>query len=59
LIFTAAITVNDLIKEDFLTEPKIHFRDTKLKGKGSPVQAWRCPEGSWRFRLPDFMTIDS
>jgi hypothetical protein len=27
------------------------------KGKAIPVQAWTGPEGSKRFRLPDFMTI--
>jgi len=26
------------------------------KGKAIPVQAWKCPEGSRRFRLPDFKT---
>jgi hypothetical protein len=27
------------------------------KGKAIPLQAWTGPEGSWRLRLPDFMTI--
>jgi hypothetical protein len=29
----------------------------KGKGKAIPLQAWTGPEGSRRFRLPDFMTI--
>jgi len=28
-----------------------------LKGKAIPVKAWPGPEGSRRFRLPDFKTI--
>jgi hypothetical protein len=27
------------------------------KGKAIPLQAWTCPEGSKRLRLPDFKTI--
>jgi hypothetical protein len=31
---------------------------TKIeKGKTIPLQAWKGPEGSRRFRLPDFKTI--
>jgi len=26
------------------------------KGKADPLQAWRGPEGSWKLRLPDFVT---
>jgi hypothetical protein len=26
------------------------------KGKAVPLQAWSCPEGSRKLRLPDFMT---
>jgi len=29
------------------------------KGKAIPLQAWTDPEGSSRFRLPDFKTIDT
>jgi len=29
----------------------------KGKGKAIPLQAWTDPEGSRRFRLPDFKTI--
>jgi hypothetical protein len=29
----------------------------KVKGKAIPLQAWTGPEGSRRFRLPDFMAI--
>ena len=32
---------------------------TSGKGKGIPLQAWTCPEGSRRSRLPDFMTVGS
>jgi len=28
-------------------------------GKSIPLQAWRGPEGSRRFRLPDFKTIST
>jgi len=28
-----------------------------VKGKAIPLQAWTGPEGSRRFRLPDFKTI--
>ena len=28
-----------------------------IKGKAIPFQAWTSPEGSRRFRLPDFKTI--
>jgi hypothetical protein len=28
-----------------------------IKGKAIPLQAWRGPEGSRSFRLPDFKTI--
>ena len=31
----------------------------KKNGKAIPLQAWTCPEGSRRLRLPDFKTIDS
>ena len=27
------------------------------KGKAIPLQAWTGPEGSRRFRLPDFKTV--
>jgi hypothetical protein len=29
-----------------------------LEKKAIPLQAWTCPEGSKRLRLPDFKTID-
>jgi len=29
----------------------------KGKGKAIPLQAWTCPEGPRRVRLPDFKTI--
>jgi hypothetical protein len=29
----------------------------KVKGKAIPLKALTCPEGSSRFRLPDFKTI--
>jgi len=29
----------------------------KVKGKAIPLQAWTGPQGSRRFRLPDFKTI--
>jgi hypothetical protein len=29
----------------------------KCKSKGIPLQAWKGPEGSRNFRLPDFKTI--
>jgi len=28
----------------------------KVKGKAVPLQAWSDPEGSRKFRFPDFMT---
>jgi len=28
-----------------------------FKGKAIPLQAWTGPEGSRRFRIPDFKTI--
>jgi len=28
-----------------------------VKGKAIPLQAWTGPEGSRRFRFPDFKTI--
>jgi len=31
--------------------------DHSVKGKAIPVQAWTDPEGSRRFRLPDFKTV--
>jgi len=31
----------------------------QVKGKAIPLQAWTCPEGSRRLRLPDFKTIDA
>jgi len=36
---------------------KIQNQLVKGKGKAIPVQAWTGPEGSRRFRLPDFYTI--
>ena len=27
-----------------------------VKGKAVPSQAWTGPEGSWKLRLPDFVT---
>jgi len=33
-----------------------HFSDYKLRGKAVPLQAWSGPEGSRKFRFPDFMT---
>jgi len=30
-----------------------------LEEKAIPLQAWTCPEGSKRLRLPDFKTIDT
>ena len=30
---------------------------SKGKGKPIPLQAWTGPEGSRRFRLPDFKTL--
>jgi hypothetical protein len=32
----------------------IYAKTNKGKGKAMPVQAWTGPEGSRRFRLPDF-----
>ena len=29
---------------------------TVYKGKAVPLQAWSCPEGSRKLRLPDFVT---
>jgi len=29
------------------------------KDKSIPLQAWTCPDGSRRLRLPDFMTTDT
>ena len=31
----------------------------KGKGKAIPLQSWTGPEGSRRFRLPDFKTIST
>ena len=28
-----------------------------LKGKAVPLQAWSGPEGSWKLRFPDFITM--
>jgi hypothetical protein len=28
-----------------------------VKGKAVPLQAWSCPEGSRKLRLPDFLTM--
>jgi len=43
---------------------KVTFREKnttkkyiKGKSKAIPLQAWRDPKGSRRFRLPDFKTI--
>ena len=38
---------------------KYCFRNNKDKGKGVPQQARCGPEGSRRFRLPDFMTFST
>jgi len=35
---------------------KTYSVKVKEKGKAVPLQAWGGPEGSWRFKLPDFMT---
>ena len=34
----------------------MHTSDVKGKGKAVPSQAWSGPEGSRKFRFPDFMT---
>jgi hypothetical protein len=34
-------------------------RSTKVKGLAIPLQAWTGPEGSRRWRLPDFMTVST
>jgi len=34
-----------------------HLNFGVVKGKAIPLQAWAGPEGSRRFRLPDFKTI--
>jgi len=39
-----------------LVVTRIHVA-VKVKGKAIPLQAWACPEGSRRLRLPDFKTI--
>ena len=31
-------------------------RQSQYKGKAIPLQAWTCPEGSRKLRLPDFKT---
>ena len=31
--------------------------EDKGKDKAIPVQAWTCPEGSRRLRIPDFKTV--
>jgi len=31
--------------------------EVKVKVKATPFQTWTDPEGSRRFRLPDFMTV--
>ena len=36
----------------------LHYHATR-QGKAFPLQAWAVPEGSRRFRLPDFMTIST
>jgi len=36
-------------------DPPVFF--THNKGTAIPLQAWTCPEGSRRLRLPDFKTI--
>jgi len=33
------------------------IRNSCVKGKAIPLKAWSGPEGSRRFRLPDFMTV--
>jgi hypothetical protein len=33
--------------------------DVIVKGKAIPLQGWTGPEGSSRFRLPDFKTIST
>jgi len=30
---------------------------TIIRGTATPIQAWTGPEGSRKFRVPDFMTI--
>jgi hypothetical protein len=40
-----------------LSNFKIEVSVPKVKGKAIPVQTWTGPEGSMRFRLPDFKTI--
>jgi len=44
----------------YLQEPKEtckYILRVYKKDKAIPLQAWTGPEGSRRFRLPDFMTI--
>jgi len=35
------------------------FQACKRRGRGKavPLQAWSGPEGSWKLRFPDFMTM--
>jgi len=33
------------------------LQPVKVKGKAIPVEAWTSPEGSRRWRIPDFKTV--
>jgi hypothetical protein len=45
------------ILSNILPSRLIPYAEEIIKGKAIPLQAWTCPEGSRRFRLPDFKTI--
>ena len=45
-----------LSRTHFTYHLSLDFKIQKGKGKTVPLQAWREPEGSRRFTLPDFMT---
>jgi hypothetical protein len=45
------------VLSDILPSRLIPYAEKIIKGKAISLQAWTCPEGSRRLRLPDFKTF--
>jgi len=48
---------NTLLNRYQQSEENCYLHLQGKKGKATPLQAWRGPEGSRRLRFPDFKTI--
>jgi hypothetical protein len=46
-----------VVYETFKLKVKDMGSEKCVKGEAIPVEAWTRPEGSSRFRLPDFKTV--